>query len=57
MKKRGVSRGQKSFKRANIEKLVIEDFKTGEYCKDLAKKYGVEVHVIYNILDEAGLKR
>lgn len=57
MKKRGVSRGQKSFKRAAISKSVINDFLNGEYCESIAKKYNVNVHMIYNILDEAEIKR
>lgn len=57
MKKRGVSRGQTSFKRSQIESKVIEDFKKGEYCESIAKKYNVEVHTIYRILDNAGIKR
>ena len=58
LKKEGVSRGIKSKKRLDIEKQVINDFTLQNlYCKDLAKKYNVDVHTIYRILDEAGISR
>lgn len=37
---------------------MINDFKTNNfYCEDLAKKYDVDVHTIYRILDEHNLPR
>lgn len=54
----GVSRGRKSVKRDKIEHSVVNDFKTNNfYCEDLAKKYDVDVHTIYSILDEYNLPR
>ena len=52
----GISRGRKAYKTYLIEKDVINDFNTGKYyCEDLAKKYDVEVHTIYKILDEKNI--
>lgn len=54
----GVSRGNKSKKRIEYSSQIQQDFLTGNYyCEDLAKKYGLDVHTIYNILDEAGIQR
>lgn len=54
----GVSRGNKSKKRVDNSLQIQQDFLTGQYyCEDLAKKYGLDVHTIYNILDEAGIQR
>ena len=54
----GVSRGNKSKKRVDHSWQIQQDFLTGHYyCEDLAKKYGLDVHTIYNILDEAGIQR
>jgi hypothetical protein len=36
---------------------VVLDYTKGEYCKDLAKKYNIDEHSIYKILDKAGIKR
>lgn len=58
IKKMGISRGGKAYKTCLIEKDVVNDFITGEYyCEDLAKKYKVEVHTIYKILDGESLPR
>lgn len=59
IQKMGISRGKgKTFKTFSIEKEVIEDFLTGKYyCEDLSKKYGVEVHTIYRILDDYKIPR
>lgn len=58
LKKEGVSRGGISQKRLDITEQVIKDFTEKRlYCEDLAKKYQVDVHTIYRILDEAGIKR
>lgn len=59
IKKMGISRGKGvSFYTYNIRNDVVQDFSSGlYYCEDLAKKYEVDVHTIYKILDEAGLKR
>lgn len=46
-----------STKLQNIYENVIQDFKTGEYCSELAKKYQVDEHSIYKILNKAGIKR
>lgn len=54
----GVSRGNKSKKRVDNSLQIQQDFLTGQYyCEDLAKKYGLDVHTIYNILDEANIQR
>lgn len=59
IKKMGISRGKgKTFKTFSIEQDVVKDFLTNDYyCEDLAKKYKVEVHVIYRILNEYNLPR
>lgn len=54
----GVSRGNKSKKRVDYSLQIQQDFLTGQYyCEDLAKKYGLDVHTVYNILDEANIQR
>lgn len=54
----GVSRGRYSKKRLDIATAVIKDFTENNlYCEDLAKKYQVDVHTIYRILDEAKITR
>lgn len=58
VKKIGISRGYQSKKVLDIEKDVIKDFqKNNLYCEDLAKKYKVDVHTIYRILDKHNIKR
>lgn len=58
LKAEGVSRGRYSQKRLEITPLVIKDFiENNLYCEDLAKKYQVDVHTIYRILDEVNIKR
>lgn len=41
---------------AIVEEVTL-DFLKGAYCKDLAKKYNVDEHSIYKILDIKGIKR
>lgn len=54
----GVSRGRKSKKRCDYTEQIQEDYLSGNYyCEDLAEKYDVDVHTIYSILDEKGIKR
>lgn len=58
IKKIGISRGKFSKKTLEIEKSVVEDFVNNKmYCEDLAKKYEVDVHTIYRILDKNKIKR
>lgn len=58
LKAEGVSRGRCSQKRSEITPLVIKDFvENNLYCENLAKKYQVDVHTIYRILDEANITR
>lgn len=59
IQKMGISRGKgKTFKTFSIEEKVIKDFLTNEYyCEELAKKYEVDVHVIYRILNEHNIQR
>ena len=59
IKKMGISRGNHSFKLQNLNKESIKnDYLSGKYyCEELAKKYDVEVHNIYKILDEYQIKR
>ena len=54
----GVSRGRKSKKRCDNSEAIKQDYLSGEYyCEDLAKKYHMDVHTIYNILNEANIHR
>jgi hypothetical protein len=46
-----------SKKLLDIYDNVVSDYQKGEYCKDLAKKYSVDEHSIYKILNKAGIKR
>ena len=58
VKKIGISRGHQSKKILDIEKEVVKDFQENNlYCEDLAKKYEVDVHTIYRILDKYNIKR
>ena len=58
IKKIGISRGHQTKKTLDIESNVVEDFqKNNLYCEDLAKKYEVDVHTIYRILDKYNIKR
>ena len=58
VKKIGISRGYQSKKTLSIEKDVVKDFQDNNlYCEDLAKKYEVDVHTIYRILDKYNIKR
>ena len=54
----GVSRGRLSKKRIDITNNVTKDYlEKGLYCEDIAKKYKVDVHTIYRILDEKQIQR
>jgi transposase len=54
----GISRNREAYKTCLIEKDVVKDFVTGEYyCEDLAKKYKVDVHTIYRILNKNNISR
>lgn len=59
IKKMGISRGKgKTFYTYSIEEDIVQDFLTKQYyCEDLAKKYQVDVHVVYRILDEHQIPR
>lgn len=58
LRKEGVSRGRISKKRLDITNIVIKDFvESNMYCEDIAKKYNVDVHTVYRILDEAYIQR
>lgn len=58
VKKIGISRGRQTKKTLDIEKDVVKDFQENNlYCEDLAKKYEVNVHTIYRILDKYNIKR
>lgn len=58
IKNMGISRGGRSYKTTLIEEKVVKDFLSGKYyCEDLAKKYDVDVHTIYNILDRHNIER
>lgn len=58
VKKIGISRGRQTKKTLDIEKDVVKDFQENNlYCEDLAKKYEVDVHTIYSILDKYNIKR
>ena len=54
----GVSRGRLSEKRINITEDVVKDYvENGLYCEEIAKKYQVEVHTVYGILNEKQVQR
>ncbi len=53
----GLIESRLSPKLQNIYNNVVQEFKEGAYCKELAKKYQVDEHSIYKILDKAGIKR
>ena len=58
VKKIGISRGRQTKKTLDIEKDVVKDFQENNlYCEDLARKYEVDVHTIYRILDKYNIKR
>lgn len=58
VKKIGISRGYQSKHTLDIEQDVVKDFQENNlYCKDLAKKYKVDEHTIYKILDKYNIKR
>lgn len=57
LEKAGLKPIQLSDKLQAISSQVIQDFNESMYCKDLAKKYQVNEHSIYKILDAAGIKR
>jgi transposase len=58
VKKIGISRGRQSKHTLEIEQDVVKDFQENNlYCEDLAKKYKVDVHTIYRILDKYDIKR
>lgn len=53
----GLTESKLSPKLQNIYNNVVQEFKEGKYCKELAKKYQVNEQSIYKILDKAGIKR
>ena len=58
VKKIGISRGYQTKKTLDIESNVVKDFQENNlYCEDLAKKYEVDVHTVYRILDKYNIKR
>lgn len=57
IKKMGISRGNQPFKHAINNESVKNDYLNGMYCEDIAKKYNMEIHTIYTILDKYGIKR
>ena len=58
IKQMGISRNRYSFKTTQIKEQVKNDFLSNEYyCEDLAKKYKVDVHTIYKILDGYNIER
>lgn len=57
IKKAGISRERYSYKTIANKEKVKEDYLNGMYCEDIAKKYDMEVHSIYKILDCYGIKR
>lgn len=57
IKKAGISRERYSYKTIANKEKVKEDYLNGMYCEDIAKKYDMEVHSIYKILDCYGVKR
>ena len=58
VKKIGISRGYQTKKTLDIECNVVKDFQENNlYCEDLAKKYEVDVHTVYRILDKYNIKR
>lgn len=59
IQKMGISRGKgKTFKTFSIEQEVVKDFLSNKYyCEDLARKYEVDVHTIYRILNDNNISR
>lgn len=57
IKKMGISRGGLSITIYNNSEQITQDYLNGMYCKDIAKKYNVEVHAIYKVLDKAKIER
>lgn len=53
----GLMESKLSPKLQAIYENVVQEFKEGKYCRELAKKYQVDDHSIYKILDKAGIKR
>lgn len=57
LERNGLKEIKLSQKLQMIAEEVVLDFLNGVYCKDLAKKYNVNEHSIYKILDVKGIKR
>lgn len=57
IRKMGISRGGQPFKYAINNENVKNDYLNGMYCEEIAKKYGMEVHTVYNILNKYGVER
>lgn len=57
IKKMGISRGNLSTTIYDNSEQIIQDYLNGMYCEDIAKKYNVEVHSIYHVLDKAKIER
>ena len=57
LQKQGLMKISLSPKLQAIYQNVVQEFNEGKYCKELAKKYQVDEHSIYKILDKAGIKR
>lgn len=58
LQRNGLMEIKLSQKLLNIYNDVINDFKNNNlYCNEIAKKYNVDEHSIYKILNKAGIKR
>lgn len=57
IKKMGISRGNQPFKYAINNENIKNDYLSGMYCEDIAKKYNMEVHSVYTVLDKFDIKR
>lgn len=57
LQKNGLKPIKISDKLKNISDEVEQDFLNGMYCKDIAKKFQINEHSVYKILDLKGIKR
>ena len=57
IKKMGISRGNQPFKHAINNENIKNDYLNGMYCEEIAKKYNMEVHTVYTVLDKYGIER
>lgn len=57
LQRNGLKERKLSEKLNQIKNEVEQDFLNGMYCKDIAKKFNIDEHSVYKILDLKGIKR